>query len=863
MRALPTGTVTFLFTDIEGSTRLLRDTGEQFNDLLAAHSQIMREAIAAGGGVEVRTEGDAFFVAYSEPLGALITTVHAQRGLAGHPWPPGVDLRVRMGMHTGSGVRGGDDYVGIDVHRAARIASAAHGGQVVASHSTARLIEHDLPSDVTLRDLGDHRLKDIEHPERIFQVDISGLSSEFPPLSTLEVPTNLPADLTDFVGREKELTQAVGLLGRARLLTLTGPGGAGKTRLALRTAGEAREAFGDGVFFVGMEEITEATDMAGAISDAIGAPPASGQDQRDRLTSHVGTNRMLIVLDNLEQIDDPGSVVGGLLGACPNVKVLATSRVPLRVSGEQEMPVPMMAVPEADGRTPEALMEFDSVALFARRASAVRPDFEVNADNAQAVAALCARLDGLPLAIEIAAARVKLLPPTSILERLDNVLDTVGSRDVPARQRTLRGAIAWSHDLLDAPIRLLFERLSVFAGGAWLPELESVAADADMDPLEGISQLVDHSLLSQSIVLGEPRFRMLETIREFAVEQLAGSGEADRARARHAEAYLALAERVHPELTGPEWDTWIDRLTLDRHNFEAALDWSIGSAETETAQRLCASLWRFWQMRGHMAEALPRIEAAIAMSASPSEARARAVEAAGGVAYWLGDMERTRGHYEDALQYWRDVGDDLETANALHNLSYPVGFGEGAHAAIPLLQEALAVYERLGDRLGMGRSNRMLGIMEATRGNPAAWGEYARRSLEYFDAEREPFDVGWALMSVAGAAYLEGDIDTSESALRRGLELFKRAGDVSALIIFLTGFAHLATARGERDRAARLAGAVARVEEETGAKAMTGSLANKWLDVEVLQSLREEHPTLFDEGRSLTPDEAVAYALGE
>ena len=866
MADLPAGTVTFFFSDIEGSTTLVRETGEAFAELLGKHSEILRRAIDEGGGVEVRTDGDGFFVAFPSAVGAVTAAITAQRALAGHDWPPGSDLKVRMGMHTGNGVLGGDDYVGIDVHRAARIAASAHGGQVVVSEATARLVEHHLPDDVRLRDLGEHRLKDMPAPERILQLDIAGLPAEFPRLRTLDVPTNLPTGRTGFVGRRDELDQATTLLGGTRLLTLTGPGGAGKTRLAVEVAASATERFPDGVFFVGLEQVTEAQRIPGIVADAVGAPVATGQDQDERLRSHLGTQRVLLLLDNLEQVDDPASVVSSLLDACPNVTVLATSRIAVRVSGEQEMPVPTMSSPSADDdcEDPAVLMEHDSVALFQQRAAAVKPGFTITAENCAAVAALCGRLDGLPLAIEIAAARVKLLPPASIVERLGDVLGTAGSRDLPDRQRTLRNAIAWSHDLLDEPVRRVFHRLSVFAGGAGLDELEVVVGDdgSGLDPLEGISHLVDHSLLAQSAPAGEPRFQMLETIRDFARERLEESGDRPAVCRRHVEAYLALVERAHPELIGGDRDRWLARLERDRRNVEAALDWALEAGLAEEAQRLVASFWRFWQMRGHLAEALPTIDRAISLTGAASESRTRALEAAGGAAYWLGDLDRTRSYYEEALAYWREAGDDVEIAHALLNLSYPVGLGEGAEPAVALLEEALTRYEAAGHRLGMGRVNRMLGVLEGVRGDEQAWLEHGERSLEYFDPREEPFDYGWACFSVASASYVLEDFDRSGEALREGLDLFARVADVSASIPYLDGFVQLARTRGRTERAARLSGAVTRLREASGSvSSAVGPIAERWLDATVHEELAREHPAAFAVGRAWTLDEAVRYAL--
>src|SRR5437764_406183 len=526
-RGLPAGTLTFLFTDIEGSTKLQTELGtDRYQDVLETHTRILRDAFK-DGGVEIRVEGDALFVVFPVAAKAVRATAAAQRALAATSFPHGATVRVRMGMHTGEGrpatLDAGADYVGIDVNRAARVAAAGHGGQVLITDATATLTRADLGDGLSLRDLGEFRLKDLVNPEHLYQLVISGCTPDFPPLRTLDrTATFLPAQPSSFIGREREIAEGQRLLEKSRLVTLTGPGGTGKTRLSLRIAEESAAAFGDGTFFVPLAPITDPELVPSTIAQTLGVQVSGSEMPLSRVLDHIKGKRMLLVLDNFEQILPAAPVVGQLLGASPALKVIASSRAPLRIAGEQEFPVPPLDLPDPE-RLPalEVLAQSDAVRLFVERAMAVRPDFRVTADNAAPIAEIVYRLDGLPLAIELAAARVKVLTPQAMLPKLRQGLDVLAStaRDLPERQRTLNGAIAWSWDLLNDSEKRLFGRLAVFVAGAMLPEIEAVSGDAEV--LDVLSALVEQSLVRQSEVEGEPRFRMLVTIREYALVRLA------------------------------------------------------------------------------------------------------------------------------------------------------------------------------------------------------------------------------------------------------------------------------------------------------------------------------------------------------
>jgi predicted ATPase/class 3 adenylate cyclase len=578
---LPTGTVTFLFSDIEGSTRLAQALGADWPPLLERHREIARAAWAANSGTEVGTEGDSFFVVFERPPDAVAAAVAAQRGLAAERWPQDAEILVRMGLHTGEGLISGGSYVGLDVHRAARIAGAGHGGQVLISASTTALVDGALPEGVSLKEMGEHRLKDLSRPERLWGLVIEGLASDFPPLGTLNaVPNNLPTQLTSFLGREREIAEARQLLIDGRLLTLTGPGGTGKTRLSLQIAADATDRFPDGIYFVPLGTIGQPDLVLPTIGQALGLVDP-GVEPLERLAEHIGDRCFLLVLDNFEQVSEAAPGIAELLIRAPRISALVTSRSPLRVYGEREYPVPPLGVPDP-GHLPdlEQFSAFESVALFVERAMAVRPDFAISSANAPAVAEICVRLDGLPLAIELAAARVRVLSPQAIMDRLGDRLALLssGSRDLPERQQTLRGAIAWSHDLLDEDDRRVFARMAVFAGGATLDAIGAVVFDPGerADALDATASLVDKSLVRQETQPdGEPRFRMLETIREYALEQLDSRGEAEQQRERHAAWVLAFAEQHAQAVFGDDQGAALDAFEREHDNIRAAISWAM------------------------------------------------------------------------------------------------------------------------------------------------------------------------------------------------------------------------------------------------------------------------------------------------
>lgn len=866
---LPTGTVTFLFTDIEGSTRLAQDLGSGWPPLLERHREIARARWAEQGGVEIGTEGDSFFVVFSSAPQAVAAAVAVQRALAGEAWPAGAEIRVRMGMHSGEGLLSSGGYVGLDVHRAARIASAGSGRQVLLSATTRALVEGSLPDGVTLRELGEHRLKDLSRPERIWDLVVEGLASDFPVLKTLNaVPNNLPTQLTSFLGREHEIAEASQLLLDARLLTLTGPGGTGKTRLSLQIAADAADSFADGIYFVPLGSISQSDLVLPTIAQALGLVDP-GTHPLDRLVDHIGAKRVLLVLDNFEQVNDAAPQIAGLLGRAPRISVLVTSRSALRVSGEQEYPVPPLDLPDP-GHLPdlERFSTYESVALFVERAMAVRPDFAVTSANAPAVAQICVRLDGLPLAIELAAARVRVLSPQAIMERLGDRLKLLsgGARDLPERQQTLRGAIAWSHDLLEAGDQRVLARFAVFAGGATLDAIERVVLDPaeGADALDAMASLVDKSLVRQeSEPDGEPRFRMLGTIREFATEKLGELGETDLLGDRHADWVLELVAGGAAAIFGPDQKAILDRYEREHDNVRAALARAIAADHAEMAMRIFAGCWRFWQMRGYLAEGREHAERMMALPESTTfpDARAAALEAAGGIAYWQADLPAARVWYDEALQLARAAGDEARIANALYNVTFTFTMEhEDQVQARTLAEEAVEIYRRLGDEAGIGRSLWGLGSYHYYFGDFEDGIKLAREGLEIFRRIDDRFMTGWSLYAI-GIYNLKVDRAAMRAALEEALPLFTEIDDKSSYALVFDAFAALYWTEGDVERAVRLAGYVKATEASTG----TGLARMNREFAEFYPATLTSDPELaaaFAEGQTLTVEQATEVALG-
>jgi predicted ATPase/class 3 adenylate cyclase len=888
-RNLPSGTITLLFTDIEGSTRLLRRLGDAYERVLADHQRVLRDAFAAHEGHEVDTQGDAFFAAFARASQAVGAAVAAQRALNKHPWPDGGTVRVRMGLHTGEPTRTAGGYVGLDVHRASRISAAGHGGQILLSLATAAVVQDHLPANVSVRDLGLHRLKDFDRPEQVFQLLAPDLPEDFPAPRTLDSrPNNLPASPTPLIGREQVVTDARDLLrpgagtpfGEVRLLTLTGPGGVGKTRLAQQVAAELLDDFVDGVYFVVLTLVRDPAQVAGAIAQTLNVRVADGDTAADSLRNLLVERQMLLVLDNFEQVLGATPLLVELLAVCPRLKLLVTSRAVLHVRGEREFPVPPLAVPEVHAGEEEDDVEAvlaevahsAAVQLFVERSLDVRADFALTAENAAAVAEICARLDGLPLAIELAAARTRLLTPQSLLARLDSRLDllTAGARDLPDRQRTLRGAIAWSYDLLDADEQSLFRALAVFVGGCTLEAAEYVCAGAGPSVLDGLAGLADHSLLrQQSGPGGETRIEMLETIREYAWERLAedtgaampsGMQPLTLYRDRHARYQLAFAEAAESRLQGADQSVWIERLEAEHDNVRAALTWCIDQQQTETALRLAGAISRFWNMRGYVKEGRAWLERVLALPApqptSGSEgdpdlrrrlaARAKVLTRAAASARRQGDYPVARSLLDDSLGLWTELDDKQGIAYALHGLGQVEIFQGDYGPAREHLKESASLFREAGDSWGITGALGSLGEVAMSKGDymlarsryeevlaiarPSNYtgriattlsdlgelarlkGDYEKAAALYLESlalDRELGNkVGSAnvLHNLGHVALHERAYMTAKERFVEALTLFRELGDRRGIAACVAGLAGIDAARARPERATRLLG---------------------------------------------------------
>ena len=840
MAELPTGTVTFLFTDIEGSTNLLRELGDSYAKALGDHRQLLRKTFADHGGAEVDTQGDAFFVAFARAKDAVAAAADGQRTLAEG------SIRVRMGIHTGEPIRTDEGYAGMDVHRGARIAAAGHGGQVLVSQTARELIQDDLSDEFALRDLGEHRLKDLSGPQRIFQLLAEGLEGEFPALATLENrPTNLPPQPTPLIGRERELAEVVELLRSpdVRMLTVTGPGGAGKTRLALQAAADLLDDFDDGVFFIGLAGIVDPSLVVPTIAQALAVKEVGGLSLEEALGRFVHDRELLLVLDNLEHLLDAAPQVSGLVLEAPSLKAIVSSRAPLRISVEREYPIPELA-------------DDDAIALFSERAHAIKPDFRLDGD-APAVAEICRRLDGLPLAIELAAARAKVLSPTALLDRLDQRLSvlTGGARDVPDRQRTLRDTIAWSYELLDETEARLFTRLAVFVGGFTLDAAEQVC-DTDLDTL---ASLVEKSLVRQ----GEDRFRMLETIREFALERLEESREPEQVKRRHVEFFLALAEREKSE-PRHQSPAQLDRLDADHDNFRASFHFARELGDRRIELRLASALLEFWEIRSHLREGLERISEALDRDPdAPAEIRGHALGLASLFAIKQGEFETARGMAEEKRQLHAAAGDERGVGEAMHFLGL-IAMEEGRFdEARTLYEQGKATRERFGDESGVQSSVHNLGLLAMIQGDYGRAHTDLESSLTLARKLGSEQQEANSLCDLGFAELGDGRLDHARARLREGLASAARLGWKENVAYCVVGLGAVAVAEGELELAGHLLGQADLLAEDLQLKFEAyAEAARAQVERELRSRLGEDRlEGLRAEGRSLSMETVVSEAL--
>ncbi len=862
MPGLPSGTVTLLFIDIEHSTQLLRHLGDQYADLLADYLSLLRDTLQKWGGQEVDTQGEGVFTAFPRARNAVRASVAIQRSLTNHPWPQGVTVRARIGVHTGEPLAAATGYVGMDVHRAARIGAAGHGGQILLSETTRDLVAEDLPEEAHLRDLGEHRLKGLARPVRIFQVVVPDLPGDFPPLRSLEIfPHNLPVQLTSFVGREREIPEIKRLLTITRLLTLTGVGGSGKTRLALRVGADLLEQFPDGVWLVELSALAdpalvpqsvaatlglrENADTVGSLGSIFGR--VRERLPLDRLIDYLQPKHLLLILDNCEHLlSECARLANALLRTCPRLRIIASSREGLGVESELIYHVPSLSTPAADQMPPQdSVSRYEAVRLFVERAVLSQPHFVLTTQNAAPVVQICQRLDGIPLAIELAAGRVKALSVEEINARLHERfrLLTGGSRTALPRHRTLHAAMDWSYDLLSAKERMLLRRLAVFVGGWALEAAETVCAGDGLSTAEVFDLLVH--LVEKSLVVaeeqeGRSRYLMLETVRQYSQEKLLETGEEAAVRRRHLDWYLSLAEAPGSGALEPKrYEKMLEQFATEHGNFRAALEWSLGSGESALALRLASALWLFWWLRGHRAEGrawfdkafsaskgvAPEIRAralwrAAELSESGSESMALAQESLAlskelglkeDMAYSLGllgardqDVARAEVTLAESLALFREIGHKPGMALMMESLAFGARLRCDYEKAATLGTEALALWKDVGSRTGLASTLQGLANLAQLRGDPKRAKEFAAESLALARELGDKPTIAAALSELGRTALAQGDFRQAVALHEESLHLCREMGSALGIAINLALLGNVAASQGEYSRATSL-----------------------------------------------------------
>ena len=950
----PSDTVTFLFTDIEGSTRAWEADSARMSAVLARHDALLGAAIERSGGYVFKTMGDAFCAAFTTAPAALEAALEIQRAVQREDWS-GPPIRVRIALHTGQAQLRDGDYFGPPLNRVARLLAAGYGGQTLLTRAAHELVRDELPAALALRSLGEHRLRDLLRPEEVFQVVAPDLADAFPPLKSLDrLPHNLPVQISSFIGREAELADVRRMLGESRLVTLTGIGGTGKTRLAQHVAADVLDDFPDGTWFVDLSALTDESRVDDTVARVLGLREASGIPARRMLTDHLGDKRLLLILDNCEHLlAAAASLAGAILVQAPAVRLLATSREALRIAGEHVHPLPSLSVPDLASlglaSVPDpaskgmasapnlastssasaqhlastssasahpfanlaALSQYEAVHLFIERARAVRPDFEVTNPNAPAVAQLCVHLDGIPLAIELAAARVRMMTPEKILERLDQRfrLLTSGSRTAPRRQQTLEAAIDWSHDLLSDAERTVFRRLAVFRGGWTLEAAEAVCSGEGVEEwavLDHLAGLADKSLVVVEASGVEPRYRFLESLRQYAWEKLTAATDEATTRGAHLAFFGHLLDATSNQIDGPEVGAKLARLEPEHENVRAALEHGIAAGEAEMVMQLGATLWRPWYLRGYLTEGRALLSAALAAPGAEAfpAVQVRVLTGLAVLCNHQGDYQEARGVLARVQAIYTQLEDKVGIAKVLVNLAiaaWGMADLETAHAE---LTESLVLLRELGDQGGVGKALSNLALVAMTRADYTSaqslyeeslaisreradrrdvaliltnLGELARRRKqcaaartllgEALDIQRELGDrtvIVAALTNLGHVAMIEGAPAEAAEHFRESLTIAREIGDKAGIHEAIEGIAWMVLGTGDVPRAATLLGASDSLRARHGIPLAPADQPDvEWTAAGARVALgAQAFDAAWDAGQAMTLEEAVACALG-
>jgi predicted ATPase len=845
-------------------------------ELLARHDRLLTGAVEAARGRVAKHTGDGILAVFGSAADAVSAAVDGQLALAREDWG-GEALHVRMGVHSGEAVETGGDYFGSSLNRAARVMSAGWGGQVLCTSATVELARNRVGEGIGFRSLGEHRLRDLSQPLVVWQVTHPRLADRFPPLRSLEGAVgNVPTVLSSFIGRRREVQQLGARLADARLLTLTGPGGVGKTRLSITVADNVSAHFSGGVAFVGLAHIRDASLVASAIAQSLGVRASGAESVKDSLTAALGIGKTLLLLDNFEQVVDAAPLALDLLAACPQLTIMVTSRTPLRLRGEVVIPVSPLDLPAAArSESPEAISRHASVRLFVARSRAVEADFALDEVTAPTVSEICWRLDGLPLAIELAAARIRMLPPTTLLARLEKRLPllTGGARDAPDRQRTLRDTIAWSHDLLRPHEQTLFRRLAVFTGGWTLEAAEAVVGVSDVEVLDGLETLLHQSVIQRVAgVAGEPRYDMLETVHEYARERLTTSGEAKRLYRDHAAYFLAFANDVVSGIQNPDQNIRLDRLEAERANFRGALAFLAETGDHKTRMQLAAALWALWFYRGPLHEGVDCLDAALKAGRNVQMSTRAAAHCLATLLNWtIGEIEPAIDHGKMAVALAREADAHDPLAWSLYHYALVLAWERQEwDIAIPLTEEAVALARAVGpERTGALEQFALgdLGTMVALRGDPERGVALIEEALAQHQALGHHYGAGIRMAELALIDQLAGRGAVAAARYAESLRLLERCGDAMNVVLPMAGLVGLASQVGQVTEAARVVGMLEAIRTRIGVGSRHGPPA-VWCPFREQGECRAREvlgarafAAAFEAGRQLPLAEALREAI--